>query len=43
MLHVAGRLNRSGRRRILHLPAARPWVDAITAAFARLYALPAPG
>jgi hypothetical protein len=43
LLHVAGRLTRSGRRRTLHLPAAWPWADAIIAAFSRLRALPAPG
>lgn len=43
LLHVAGRLTRSGRRRTLHLPAAWPWADALIAAFSRLRALPAPG
>jgi Transposase DDE domain group 1 len=43
LLHVAGRLTRSGRRRTLHLPAAWPWGDALITAFARLRALPAPG
>jgi hypothetical protein len=43
LLHVAGRLTRSGRRRILHLPARWPWADALIGAFARLHALPAPG
>jgi hypothetical protein len=43
LLHVAGRLTRSGRRRTLHLPAAWPWAGALIAAFARLRALPAPG
>lgn len=42
LLHVAGRLTRSGRRRTLHLPAAWPWAAALLAAFARLRALPAP-
>jgi hypothetical protein len=42
LLHVAGRLTRSGRRRTLHLPAAWPWRDQLTAAFARLASL-APG
>ncbi len=42
LLHVAGRLTRSGRRRALHLPAAWPWRDDLTAAFARVTAL-APG
>jgi hypothetical protein len=43
LLHVAGRLTRSGRRRTLHLPARWPWAGALIAAFARLRALPAPG
>ena len=42
LLHVAGRLTRTGRRRTLHLPAAWPWRDDLTAAFTRLTAL-APG
>jgi hypothetical protein len=43
LLHVAGRLTRSARRRTLHLPAHWPWAGALIAAFARLRALPAPG
>lgn len=43
LLHVAGRLTRSGRRRTLHLPARWPWADALLGAFAQLRALPAPG
>jgi Transposase DDE domain group 1 len=43
LLHVAGRLTRSGRQRTLHLPAHWPWADALIAAFTRLRALPAPG
>lgn len=43
LLHVAGRLTRSGRRRTLHLPANWPWAGALVAAFARLRALAAPG
>jgi hypothetical protein len=42
LLHIAGRLTRSGRRRTLHLPAHWPWAGALTAAFARLRTLPAP-
>jgi len=42
LLHVAGRLTRSGRRRTLHLPAAWPWRDQLTRAFERVTAL-APG
>lgn len=41
-LHVAGRLTRSARQRILHLPRAWPWASELIAAFARLRALPAP-
>ncbi len=43
LLHVAGRLTRSGRRRTLHLPRAWPWAQELIAAFARLRALAAPG
>lgn len=42
LLHVAGRLTRSGRRRTLHLPATWPWRDQLTNAFDRVTAL-APG
>jgi hypothetical protein len=42
LLHVAGRITRSGRRRTLHLPRAWPWAEELLAAFARLRALPAP-
>lgn len=43
LLHVAGRITRSGRRRTLHLPRAWPWAEDLLSAFARLRALPAPG
>jgi hypothetical protein len=43
LLHVAGRLTRSGRRRTLHLPRAWPWAQQLLAAFARLAALATPG
>ena len=42
LLHVAGRLTRSGRRRTLHIPASWPWRDQLTRAFKRVTAL-APG
>ena len=42
LLHVAGRLTRSGRRLRLHLPADWPWAGALVGAFARVRALPAP-
>ena len=42
LLHVAGRLAFSGRRAKLHLQHNWPWADAVTAAFERLKALPAP-
>jgi len=42
LLHVAGRLTRSGRQRTLHLPSAWPWRDQLTSAFERITAL-APG
>jgi len=41
LLHVAGRLVRSGRRVRLRLPRGWPWAEALVAAFARLRALPA--
>ena len=43
LLHVAGRITRSGRRRTLHLPRGWPWASDLLAAFARLRALAAPG
>jgi Transposase DDE domain group 1 len=43
LLHVAGRITRSGRQRTLHLPTAWPWGDDLLAAFARVRALQAPG
>ena len=43
LLHVAGRITRSGRRVRLHLPGRWPWAKALLAAFQRLRALPAPG
>ena len=42
LLHVAGRITRSGRQTRLHLPASWPWAQELVAAFARLRALPAP-
>ena len=39
LLHVAGRLTRSGRRLTLHLPRRWPWADALLAAFGRLRSL----
>jgi hypothetical protein len=41
LLHVAGRIVRSGRRMTLRLPRAWPWAQALLAAFRRLRALPA--
>ncbi len=41
LLHVAGRIVRSGRRTTLRLPRAWPWAEALLAAFRRLRALPA--
>jgi len=40
LLHVAGRLTRSGRRLTLHLPRRWPWAEALLAAFGRLRSLP---
>ena len=42
LLHVAGRLTRSGRRVTLHLPRRWPWAEALVSAFYRLRRLPAP-
>lgn len=42
LLHVAGRLSRSGRRLRLRLTRTWQWAAEITSAFARLRALPAP-
>lgn len=41
LLHVAGRIVRSGRRVRLRLPQSWPWAEALRAAFRRLRALPA--
>ena len=41
LLHIAGRLTRSGRRHTLHLPKSWPWAAALVTAFTRLRALPA--
>jgi Transposase DDE domain group 1 len=43
LLHVAGRITRSGRRSTLHLPRASPWATELLAAFTRLRTLAAPG
>jgi hypothetical protein len=40
LLHVAGRIVRSGRRVRLRLPRGWPWAEALVAAFVRLRALP---
>jgi hypothetical protein len=40
LLHVAGRIVRSGRRTRLRLPRTWPWADALLAAFRQLRALP---
>jgi Transposase DDE domain group 1 len=42
LLHVAGRIVRSGRRMTLRLPRPWPWAEALVAAFRRLRELPAP-
>jgi hypothetical protein len=43
VLHVAARLVHGQRRRWLRIPATWPWAQQITAAFARIAAIPAPG
>ena len=40
---TAGRLARTGRRIVLHLPTAHPWTQALLDGITRLHALPAPG
>lgn len=40
ILHAAGRLARSGRRRRLKISATWPWAPAITAVWDRITALP---
>jgi hypothetical protein len=40
LLHLAGRLVRSGRRRVLRLAGSWPWAGDLQAAFERLRALP---
>lgn len=40
LLHVAGRIVRSGRRTTLRLPRSWPWAEALLAAFRRLRELP---
>jgi hypothetical protein len=42
LLHIAARLAFHARTATLHLPAAWPWAEQLTAAFTRLAALPAP-
>jgi len=42
LLHVAGKITRSGRRVTLHLPRCWPWAEALLAAFARVRRLPSP-
>lgn len=41
LLHVAGRVVRSGRRTTLRLPRSWPWAEALVAAFIRLRSLAA--
>ncbi len=36
LLHVPARLTRSGRRRLLRIPATWPWADALATAFTRI-------
>jgi hypothetical protein len=40
LLHVAGRIVRSGRRLTLRLPRSWPWAEALVASFTRLRGLP---
>jgi hypothetical protein len=43
LLHVPARLTHGQRRRRLRIPATWPWAEALTAAFAKIAAIPAPG
>jgi hypothetical protein len=43
VLHTAARLTRGQRRRWLRIASTWPWANQITAAFARIAAIPAPG
>ncbi|GAB3819449.1 IS1380-like element ISMsm3 family transposase [Micromonospora zhanjiangensis] len=43
LLHTAARLVHGQRRRRLRIPPTWPWAEQITAAFARIAAIPAPG
>jgi hypothetical protein len=40
LLHLPGRLTRSARRRLLHLPTDWPWATQFLTALARLRAIP---
>jgi hypothetical protein len=42
LLHLPGRLTRSARWRLLHLPTDWPWADRFLTALARLRAIPLP-
>ena len=42
ILAVAARIVRTARRRLLKIDTAWPWAEAITTAYTRLTALPAP-
>jgi Transposase DDE domain group 1 len=41
LMHIAARLAFSARQAKLHLPAAWPWTESLTAAFEKLPTLPA--
>jgi hypothetical protein len=43
ILHTAARLTHGQRHRWLRIPTTWPWAQQITAAFARITAIPAPG
>lgn len=42
ILHIPGRLTRTGRRSYLHLPRSWPWLDSLKGAWARICAIPIP-
>ena len=42
LLHVAGRIVRTGRQTVMHLQADWPWTHVLLAAFRQLRSLPTP-
>nr|WP_277605893.1 IS1380 family transposase [Glycomyces sp. L485] len=42
ILHVPGRITRTGRQVFLHLPRSWPWIESLRTAWARITAIPIP-